>query len=584
MIIRLRILLLCFLPLITAHANDLSSESQLIGLWEGKKIAGPEIQGEIILSRSKGSWSADVSGYKLQVKNENGQLSFSVPGARGSFIAQLSSDDNRIEGHWIQPETINNGMKYASPILLTPVSDHQWQGTINAMNDEFSLYLPVWKNDDGELSTFLRNPERGLGAFLNVEQWAVKGKTIQWLGRSFRSNEKVSLLETQIQNGDILADIRGQNYRLQRRSDNNRSHFYARGKYPNQYRYTPPLQIKSDGWKTSTLKAQNIDDKYISQFIDDVVLKSARSIEAPYIHGILIARGGKLVLEEYFHGFHRNKPHDTRSASKSVTSLLAGAAIHSGAPISLDSSIYKTLRSHSTQREESSKFDHNDITLEHLLTMSSGLACDDGDSSSPGNEDVMQSQSRQPNWIQYTLDLPMIRAPGSRAVYCTGGINLIGAALSSATGRNLETLFHQLIAKPLQVHRYYLNLSPTGEPYMGGGTYWLPRDFMKIGQVILNEGMWNNTRIVSSRFAKKSIAASNQMHNQGYGYAWWSTKYPYKGRTIDAFFAAGNGGQIVMGIPELDLLIAFFAGNYSTATGHKIHREFIPKYFLPAIH
>ncbi len=66
-------------------------------------------------------------------------------------------------------------------------------------------------------------------------------------------------------------------------------------------------------------------------------------------------------------------------------------------------------------------------------------------------------------------------------------------------------------------------------------------------------------------------------------FLWWVTDYPYRNRTVRAFFAGGNGGQIVMGIPELDLVIAFFGGNYSDSSSLVPQRVFVPQYVLPAV-
>jgi CubicO group peptidase (beta-lactamase class C family) len=118
---------------------------------------------------------------------------------------------------------------------------------------------------------------------------------------------------------------------------------------------------------------------------------------------------------------------------------------------------------------------------------------------------------------------------------------------------------------------------------MAGGIQWMPRDFMKLPQLILNQGVWNGRRVVSKEWAKQAVSPLIELQGKKYGYLWWLADYPYKGRTLHAFFAGGNGGQIMMGIPELDLVIAFYAGNYSDAAFLKIQQEFIPQYILPAI-
>jgi CubicO group peptidase (beta-lactamase class C family) len=195
----------------------------------------------------------------------------------------------------------------------------------------------------------------------------------------------------------------------------------------------------------------------------------------------------------------------------------------------------------------------------------------------------MQSQEENPDWYDYTLRLAMLREPGELAVYCSINPNLAGKVLGAATGESLETLFQRLVAEPLDIDRYHLYLQPTGEPYMGGGIHWMPRDFLKLGQVILDGGMWNGRRVLSEEFAARSVAPLHELRDKGYGYLWWSMELPYRDGTVTAFFAGGNGGQIVVGIPELDLLVSFFAGNYSDAVMFRSQDEFIPEYILRAI-
>src|SRR5512140_3329643 len=105
-----------------------------------------------------------------------------------------------------------------------------------------------------------------------------------------------------------------------------------------------------------------------------------------------------------------------------------------------------------------------------------GLACDDNDDASPGNEGAMQSQSAQPDWYRYTLDLPLANAPGEHYAYCSAGTNLAGGVLAQVSGAWLPALFDTLVAQPLKLGRYYVNLMPTGQAYSGGGMHLRPRD------------------------------------------------------------------------------------------------------------
>ncbi len=82
------------------------------------------------------------------------------------------------------------------------------------------------------------------------------------------------------------------------------------------------------------------------------------------------------------------------------------------------------------------------MTVEHLMTMTSGFACDENeDENAPGNEDKMQSQTAQPDWYKFILDLPLAAAPGEKFAYCSGGVNLIGGIVRNATRAWLPDFF-----------------------------------------------------------------------------------------------------------------------------------------------
>ena len=112
------------------------------------------------------------------------------------------------------------------------------------------------------------------------------------------------------------------------------------------------------------------------------------------------------------------------------------------------------------------------------------------------------------------------------------------------------------------------------------------RDFMKLTQLFLNEGQWEGRQIVSREWAQTSGAALRVLSprsGQTYGYLWNSFAYPYRGRKLHAYFPGGNGGQVYIGIPDLDLLIAFTGGNYADPVMFRSQREFVPDDILPAV-
>lgn len=356
--------------------------------------------------------------------------------------------------------------------------------------------------------------------------------------------------------------------------------FYPRGREPASYAYVQPPAL-DDGWRTGALEDAGIDRAQISAFVDMLARQPQEGVATPQIHALLIARHGRLVLEEYFHGFHRGAVHDTRSASKSMTAILVGAALRNGAPFTVESAVIESVDPALLPVNVDPRLAA--VRVEHLLTMSPGFNCDDNDGDSPGNEDAMQEQRAEPNWWRFALAVPMARDPGERAVYCSMNPNLMGAVLSHETGRWLPDLFAEQVAGPLGIRRYYLNLTPTSDWYLGGGAQFELRDFMKMGQLVLDEGVWNGRRVLDRAYVARMTAPLVELQERRYGYYWWRQDMPYRGRQMRVIYAAGNGGQIVMAVPELDLVIALYSGDYSHPAALTAQRIWVPEYILPAV-
>jgi CubicO group peptidase (beta-lactamase class C family) len=128
-----------------------------------------------------------------------------------------------------------------------------------------------------------------------------------------------------------------------------------------------------------------------------------------------------------------------------------------------------------------------------LLTMSSGFDCDEDNVTGP---DIYRQ----------TLDLPMVRAPGEKAVYCSVGANLAGGVVVRAAGEPSLRLFQRLITEPLGIERYYMGSTPTYDAYYGGGARLLPRAFLKLAQVHLDGGLWHDRRIYAADWSRKATS------------------------------------------------------------------------------
>lgn len=554
-----------------SSAQAQTSQPDLTGLWQAKRTFGPDVRGPLIITRNGAEWHADIAGFTVPLQATGSGIAFQLPDYHsGRFRGRISGTE--IVGHWIGPRTFNTGSSFATAVTLKAEGANRWRGEVQPFDDAFTAYLPIHNRADGGYSTYLRNPERNEGRFLQVTGIEVNGSVVKLTGPRGTRAEGV------YDDGVMRIPLRGATFDFVKTDSPAFASYYPRPRASPDYNYRVPLQ-RDDGWPVASLEDVGISRPYIEKFVQMLIDMPMDSLGASQVHSLLIARNGKLVVEEYFHGHHRDLAHDLRSASKSWVAVLLGAAMHAGIPIDLKTPVYQTMLGALPPDLDARK---RAMTLEHLISMTAGYNCAADDA--PGNEDVMQQQTEEPDWHRYELNVPMLTAPGDTIVYCSMEPDLAAGMLRTIANEPLPELFQRLVAQPLQMSNYHLFLSPVGEAYGGGGHRFVPRDFMKLAQLMVNEGEWNGKRIMSREWARQSGAAlRNLSRTQQYGWLWNSLEYPYKGGKVRGFFAAGNGGQIFMGIPELDLVIAFTGGNYGHPALFIPQRVYIPNYILPAV-
>ena len=580
----------------TAEAQNASDPSAVLrapgweGIWVAERSFGPRLQGPVTLHRSGAGWIARIQGETVTADRseaEDGSVSWSFAFFdQGRFVGRQASAGAAIEGHWLQPPGLVENYPFATPVRLEPAGRDAFDGEIAPFPQEVSLNIALVA--DGAASepgttryrTFLRNPQRNLGVFFRIESATVDGDEIHFVngdgeemavGRITEPGERFTLVFPRF----------GETLDFTRRSRQDAPGFYPRRSPESPSTLPRPVET-GDGWRTATLGESGLDEQPLADLVGSIAAFEPTGLRQPYIHALLIAHRGKLVVEEYFHGHHREMTHDSRSAGKSLTSALLGVALHQGALASLDQPVYSLFGGVEAFANPDSRKER--IVVRHLVTMSSGFDCDDGDDDSPGNEDHLQSQDEEPDWYRYTLDLPMVREPGEAGVYCTAGINLIGGVLREATGTSLLQFFQEAFAEPMGISYYQMNLSPTYRGYMGGGIRLRPRDFLKLGQLYLDGGVWEGRRIVSEEWVRASAAPHASLNEEGdYGFAWWRRSYEVGGRTIDTYYASGNGGQLLFVVPELELVALIQAGNYSDGRTRNAFRDrYMRASILPA--
>jgi CubicO group peptidase (beta-lactamase class C family) len=578
--------LIVLLISVACPADDSSDAGPLRGIWGFEREFGPAARGELSIDGRAAEWQARIAGYVVSVQRTGDQVSVALPDDQGAFRGHLSADGRDLVGHWIQPPTVTGGVRYATPVQLKMSPDHAWHGDVRPLDDRLALYLVVQSAPDGGVRAFLRDPDRNSG-----------------MGRAFtvsRTGDRLTLKNSR-DGGDRMEgsyDSRSDRLTLNlselgavefsRRTRDSALGFYPATPTEERYAYRPPVR-EDDGWETASLQTTGLQLDPLAALVQRILDTQTDWYTAPYIQGLLIAQHGKLVLEEYFYGFYRERSHDLRSASKTITGTLVGIALDHGARFALDSAVLRLFPEYQQLGNPDPR--KLKITVQDLLTMNSGLECDDNDEKSPGNEDTMHAQTKQPDFYRYTLDLPMKNTPGDgTAVYCTAGINLLGGVVRNTSGVPLMDFFQKFFATPLDIRDYHLNLSPNGDAYMGGGIYLRPRDALKLGQLYLSGGRWRGRQVVSKGWTElatrrhSTFPASDYAAAHDYGFTWHLFEVQSNAHSYREYVAQGNGGQLIVVVPELDLAVMIDAGNYNNfPTWRKFYEELLPTYIIPAV-
>ncbi len=566
----------------SANAQGTSIE----GLWGTEIVLGAPVAGQLTIDGRRGKWLASIDGYTVSASLSDGILTFSLPGDKGAFRGHPESTKQELEGKWIQPSGLILDSKYASPVSFRRVLPKVWRGNVVPLQERFSAYLLI-SLKDGKLSAVASNPE---GNFFRrrVYQVTQQGNSVllEANGKKFAGTYDDESKTLTIQLADWLPV-----FRLTRRTSKDAVGYYPRlGEELASWKYRKPLP-RDDGWAVSDLQREGVSEPQVAKLIEHL-LQADPADTSLRTQSLLIARHGKLVLEEYFYGFSQDRVHDMRSAGKTFAPVLVGLARKQGVDIRPATLVYPLF----AQEGPFANLDDRktEMKLRDIMTMTAGNACDDEDDASPGSEDRMQSDPRQPDGYKYTLDLPMKTRPGgAQAVYCSGDLNLVGGAVAATTHAWLPDFFEEHLARPLQFGKYYLNLMPNGQAYMGGGAYLLPRDQLKLGQLYLDRGVWNGRRLVDSDWVKESTSLHAEFardrslsHEHGYGFGWHlhHLQDGNHGKVYEVFAAEGNGGQFVIVVPVLDMVIGITGGAYGEFDQwYRWELELVPHFILPAV-
>ncbi|GAB3198617.1 CubicO group peptidase (beta-lactamase class C family) [Pontibacter aydingkolensis] len=264
----------------------------------------------------------------------------------------------------------------------------------------------------------------------------------------------------------------------------------------------------------------------------------------------LVIQNDSILYEQYWDGYSEESLSNSFSMAKSIVSILVGTAIKDGHIRSVEQPVADFL----PEFREGNKAK---IRIKHLLWMSSGLNWDESYSSplSVTTEAYYGTDLRK-----VIKRLKAVETPGREFSYKSGDTQVLGLVLEAATGKSLSKLAEEKLWKPLGAEEdaeWSLD-KRNGIEKAYCCFYSNARDFARIGQLYLNNGIWKGDTIVPPAYVQASITpnglidANDKEKVDFYGYQWWLLP-DYKGQRI--FYARGILGQYIIVIPEKNIVM-----------------------------
>jgi len=284
----------------------------------------------------------------------------------------------------------------------------------------------------------------------------------------------------------------------------------------------------------------------------------AAANELPRLHSLLVSRRGELLLERYYNGARASRPANVKSASKSVVSALVGIAIDRG----LVPDVNTPIETYFPELADTDDRRRRAITIEHLLTMQSGLQ------STSNRYYGTWVVSR--NWVRHALSRPMEQDPGTGMEYSTGNTHLLSAVLTRATGTSTWAFAQEALARPLGFELARWPQDPQGVYFGGNDMLLTSRQMLAFGELYLDGGREGGAQVVPESWIERSWIPTgrSRFSGQRYGYGWWIRELA--GR--QAYYAWGFGGQYIVLVPELDLVVVATSAS-DVAEERRTHRR-----------
>ena len=251
--------------------------------------------------------------------------------------------------------------------------------------------------------------------------------------------------------------------------------------------------------------------------------------------------------------------HSIQSITKTITSIVLGVAITRGdfhAP--LDTPVLNWFDETKVLNVDERK---RQMTLRHVLTMTTGLEWEEKVPYADKRSDSSRMEGMD-DWVAYAINKPMVSEPGKDFNYSSGASQLLAHIFLRETGTEIDAYAGEHLFAPLGIN-YHWKRSYDGTTDTEGGLYMSGLDLIKIGHLILDDGVWKGQQIVSKSWIKDSLASSVPENKAdkafSYGYQWWLYHRPDNGRIV--WTSAGMGGQMLLIFPEERLVVTVLSWN-----------------------
>lgn len=268
------------------------------------------------------------------------------------------------------------------------------------------------------------------------------------------------------------------------------------------------------------------------------------------VNSVVISKNGNVALDAHFYPNKKEYLHDIASITKSLTSLAIGIAIDNGKIKDENQKIMQYFPEYANLFNSAEK---KAITIKHLLTMSSGLCSDIGQGEL--QRELMKGATDP---IGLVLKNSLSNIPGDEFVYCSTGVQLLSILISKTTGLSLEDYLKKYLFDPLSIDNVIFGKDISGYSNGSGDCFLTSMDLMKVGELILNKGIYDGNRIISENWINKSLDKTILVGgDQYYGYLWWSRNE--FGGIIEA---QGRGGQRLTILEKDQVVIVMYGTGF----------------------